>query len=168
MGIQTQLDILEETVSDIKEAIVNQDQILNESDPLYPTLPEAILNISSGATDQSLLKQILQGTVVSFEDNTIVYIRPYCFEGCNLLESALFSALLKIEIYAFNNCQAFSTLILPNTSVCILRSVNAFENTLIGAGDGYIYVPDDLWETYQTADNWIDLQNQILPISQLS
>lgn len=45
-------------------------------------------------------------------------------------------------------------LILRSQTVCTLDNINAFNNTLINAGTGYIYVPSALLANYQTATNW--------------
>ena len=56
---------------------------------------------------------------------------------------------------------------LPNvTSVPTLGSY-AFENTSISKGTGYIYVPDDLVESFKTASNWSTYANQIKGLSEL-
>jgi hypothetical protein len=57
------------------------------------------------------------------------------------------------------------TLILRNESaVCNLHNVNAFTNTPIASGSGYIYVPSALVESYKTATNWSTFANQIRAI----
>lgn len=78
------------------------------------------------------------------------------------------SSVISIGAYAFGGAQQLDTLILRNSSVCTLaNSTNTFTNTKIAAGTGYIYVPDNLVDSYKTATNWVTFANQIKPISEL-
>lgn len=78
------------------------------------------------------------------------------------------SSVTSIAAYALGNAQQLDTLILRNSSVCTLaNSTNTFTNTKIAAGTGYIYVPDNLVDSYKTATNWVTFANQIKPISEL-
>ena len=64
------------------------------------------------------------------------------------------SSVISIEAYAFGGAQQLDTLILRNPSVCTLaNSTNTFTNTKIAAGTGYVYVPDNLVDSYKTATN---------------
>lgn len=72
-----------------------------------------------------------------------------------------------IKNYAFNYARQLDTLILRDSNVCVLENINAFNNTKIAAGTGYIYVPDNLVDSYKTATNWVTFASQIKPISEL-
>lgn len=78
-----------------------------------------------------------------------------------------FLSVNNIKSYAFIYARQLDTLILRNSSVCTLEDTNAFNNTKIAAGTGYIYVPDNLVDSYKTATNWVTFANQIKPISEL-
>lgn len=67
----------------------------------------------------------------------------------------------------FAGASNLETLILRSTTICTLTSANGFSDTKIAAGTGYIYVPDNLVDSYKTATNWVTLANQIKPISEL-
>lgn len=62
---------------------------------------------------------------------------------------------------------ALSILILGSNELNPLSNINAFANTPISSGTGYIYVPDDLVESYKIATNWSTYADQIKPISEL-
>ena len=64
------------------------------------------------------------------------------------------------------NCKNLSALLLANDKVCTLANSNAFTGTPIASGTGYIYVNDDLVDTYKSATNWTVYKNQIKPISE--
>ena len=69
---------------------------------------------------------------------------------------------------AFYNCTKLSKFALPNiTSVPTLSSTNNFYNTPIANGTGYIYVPDDLVESFKSATNWNTYADQIKAISEM-
>ena len=50
-------------------------------------------------------------------------------------------------------------------SVCVLDNSNAFTNTPIASGTGYIYVPYSLVSSYKTATNWTYFSSQISAIA---
>lgn len=78
-------------------------------------------------------------------------------------------ALTKIDLPLVNNiggevfygCSKLVSVMLRNTeTVCSLYSTNAFTNTPIKTGTGYIYVPSALIEEYKVATNWSTYANQ--------
>lgn len=76
-------------------------------------------------------------------------------------------ALTSIKAYGFGYVDSLHTLVLRNSTVCTLENANAFIDTKIAAGTGYIYVPDNLIDSYKIATNWVTFANQIKPISEL-
>lgn len=77
------------------------------------------------------------------------------FYGCTKLQHADCGQLGNIPAQTFNACSALSELILRKTgSICTLGNVNGVNNTAIGKGTGYIYVPAALIEQYKAAANW--------------
>ncbi len=57
---------------------------------------------------------------------------------------------------------------MPNiTAVPTLSNSNAFANTPIAQGTGYIYVPDNLVASFKTATNWSTYASQIKGVSEL-
>lgn len=89
------------------------------------------------------------------------------FNVCTSLTTLDFSNIKTIE-YQFASSSSLSTLIIRNsTTLATLGSTNAFPNTPIAAGTGYIYVPDNLVDSYKQATNWSTFANQIKPLSEL-
>lgn len=78
-----------------------------------------------------------------------------------------FPKLKNIAVYAFAGCKNLTTFILRNSEVCNLYSTNAFSGTIVGDGDGYIYVPSDLVDTYKTATNWSAFADKIKSLDEL-
>lgn len=96
----------------------------------------------------------------------VTSISGFCFNYSSVQKIDT-SSLTSIKNFAFYNTKQLDTLILRNSSVCALENVNAFQDTKIAAGTGYIYVPDNLVDSYKTATNWVTFANQIKPISEL-
>ena len=97
----------------------------------------------------------------------VVSISGFCFNYSSVQKIDT-SSVISIEAYAFGGAQQLDTLILRNSSVCTLaNSTNTFTNTKIATGTGYIYVPDNLVDSYKTATNWVTFASQIKPISEL-
>ena len=116
-------------------------------------------------------------------------VSPRSFVGCSALSNVYSPKLLCIWDYAFYVCSsltrldignvteeyymtsighyafsksAIKTLIIRYTlSAFDLNNINAFENTPIANGEGYIYVPRALVEQYKTAENWSTFADQI-------
>ena len=84
------------------------------------------------------------------------------------IQTADFSAVKNINRTAFTDCRSFGTLIIRTPSVCVISDISvALRGSKIAAGTGYIYVPDNLVDSYKAATNWVALANQIKPISAL-
>lgn len=67
----------------------------------------------------------------------------------------------------FTSCNALKTLIINNPKLFRLTNSGGIEGTPIGKGKGFIYVPDDMVETYKAATNWSSYADQIKGISEL-
>lgn len=84
------------------------------------------------------------------------------------IRTADFAAVTNISRTAFTDCTSLETLIIRTPSVCVISDISvALRGSKIAAGTGYIYVPDNLVDSYKTATNWVTLANQIKPISAL-
>lgn len=73
--------------------------------------------------------------------------------------------ILIIYYSAFYGCANLKSVLIRNNN-CSLNHVNAFENTPIANGTGYIYVPDESVENYKVASNWTQYASQIKPLSE--
>lgn len=100
--------------------------------------------------------------LVSVSAQKVESIGQYAFYGCSALTKADFSAS-SIASYAFRNSK-LDALILRASVVCSLSNANAFLDTPIKSGTGYIYVPAALVDSYKAATNWTTYANQIRAI----
>ena len=95
-------------------------------------------------------------------------LRNYSLRDCSVLTEARFDSLTTIATQVFLNCTALEKLILGSSTLCELTNANAFQSSAIANGTGYVYVPDDLVDSYKkTATNWVTYANQIKGISEL-
>jgi hypothetical protein len=85
--------------------------------------------------------------------------------SCTKLQHADCGNLSNIPAQTFNACSALTELILRKTgSICSLSNVNGVNNSPIGKGTGYVYVPAALVESYKTATNWSTFADQFRAI----
>ena len=90
-----------------------------------------------------------------------------CFSGCTALSYANIGDCTSIAGSSFSNCSNLETLIITRTnSVPSMSNINAFSGSAIANGTGYIYVADNLYESYKTATNWSTYANQIRKLSE--
>lgn len=87
------------------------------------------------------------------------------FYNCTKLQHADFGKAGSIAAQAFNACSALTELILRKSdAVCTLSNTNGINNSPIGKGTGYVYVPSALVESYKAASNWSNFAAQIRAI----
>lgn len=137
--------------------------------------------------DDVVIDSIINRTITEFKDDTIETVGSYAFFQCNALvevdipncktlSSAAFqycgslrkvnSAAEAIGVELFRRgCGSMDTFILRNAEkVASLADKAGFNNTKIGSGTGYIYVPKSLVDSYKAATNWSTLSAQIRAI----
>lgn len=92
-------------------------------------------------------------------------VSTQAFYSCTKLQHADCGQLGNIPAQTFNACSALTELILRKTgSICTLSNVNGVNNTPIGKGTGYIYVPSALIENYKANSVWSTFANQFRAI----
>ena len=92
-------------------------------------------------------------------------IPTQCFYSCGVLEKADFGVAKSIAASAFPYCAELVTLILRRPDdICTLANKNAFTDTPIEDGTGYVYVPAELVDSYKAASNWSTFAAQIRAI----
>ena len=97
--------------------------------------------------------------------DNVVTMKSATFHSCTGLTKAEFGNLKSISANDFYNCTNLTALIILTPSVCSLSNTNAFTNTPIASGTGFVYVPDNLVASYKGATNWSAFANSIKPIS---
>ena len=94
-------------------------------------------------------------------------IGEQAFDSCTSLTTVNLPKCTSIGEYAFGSCASLTTIILSNNQVVTLKNIYTFINSSILNGIGYIYVPDNLVDSYKSDTNWSTCANQIKPISEL-
>lgn len=97
---------------------------------------------------------------------SVTTISNNAFSDCRSLARVEFPAVTSIYSGAFYNCESLKTVVLPGETQCKIFG-DVFGNTPVASGTGYIYVPDDLVDSYKAADNWSAYADQIKPLSEL-
>ena len=137
-----------------------------------------------GGGDHADEDAIVSGTITEYTNDRVTSIGVYAFYFCQSLTSVHFPAVTSIGYHTFNFCQSLTSADFPavtsiddeevfnlcrnltslilrvTTQVCTLSNTNAFNNTPIKSGTGYIYVPAALVDSYKTATNWTTYANQ--------
>ena len=76
------------------------------------------------------------------------------FQYCSALHRCEFDKPVSFGYGAFSPCANLTTFILNNKTLSTLSETNAFSETPIANGTGYIYVPKDVIESYKTNTKW--------------
>lgn len=95
-------------------------------------------------------------------------IGMHAVRSCKSLTTVDLGACKSLAVTAFEGDTLLTTVIIRTSSVCTMANVNVFQNTPIANGTGYIFVPDDLVESYKAATNWSTYAEQIVPLSAYS
>ena len=99
---------------------------------------------------------------------SIINLGSVTFRACTSLKYFIVPPLVSILYNAlFLGASKLSALIIQSNNMILLAQVNALQGTEIEKGTGYIYVPDDLVESYKGATNWSTYASQIKGLSEL-
>ncbi|MGN0568791.1 MAG: leucine-rich repeat protein [Acutalibacteraceae bacterium] len=91
-----------------------------------------------------------------------------CLRSCTKLERVDLGAATSIVRTAFTDSTALETLIIRTETLCTIADASVtLRGSKIAAGTGYIYVPDDLVDSYKAETNWVVFADQIKGLSEL-
>ena len=128
-------------------------------------------------TEQENFDSLIARTTTNFVEDTAPGIAQYAFYNYTTLASATLAATTinsnafqnctnlevvdltntspaTINTSAFASCSKLAHLILRSTTMATLSSTAAFTGTKIASGNGAIYVPSELVDTYKANANW--------------
>ena len=104
----------------------------------------------------------------SVDFSSVTSTGNYVCSGCSSLANIEFPVLTRVGNQMFLDCTSLTKVVLRKSdAITTLSNVNAFQNTPIASGTGYIYVPDALLSNYKSATNWSTYANQFKGISEL-
>lgn len=144
--------------------------------PMYTTIMDGEFMNCTGLTNVPYANQITYIKDNSFMNCTgfvsislpnVNYCGYSAFKGCINLSWCEFGSpgyYHQIRNTLFDGCTSLETFILRAEKLIPMQSTNAFQNTPIASGTGYIYVPSALVDSYKTETNWTTYANQIRAI----
>ena len=103
----------------------------------------------------------------SVELPSLTSISTQMFQRCEQMSRADFPSVTEILSRAFYYCSALDTLILRANQIVELQGTQHFYQTKIESGEGHIYVPAELVNSYKTAVGWSVYANRIRSIDDL-
>ena len=134
--------------------------------------------------EQACLDALVADTLTTFEDDGISYVGTNVLQYRDVLTSVTMSQCKAVNQYGLGNCTNLEVVDIKGTGTIdanafngdtklkhvILRgnargslsSTNAFTGTPLAIGEGAIYVPSTLVDSYKAGTNWSDFT--ILPI----
>ena len=134
-------------------------------------LNNSITSVTQSMNNMFQNCQMLSSIDLSNFDTSSVNALANMFYGCTNLTKIDISKFTSKELInnasMFYNCSKLATLIINNPSLFKMTSTNMLTGTPIASGNGYVYVPDDLVETYKSATNWSTYADQIKGMSEL-
>ena len=95
-------------------------------------------------------------------------IEEYAFQNATKLEVVDLTSQAAVSMAAgvFNGCSNLTHLIVRSTARSSLPSIAVLSGTKINNGEGGIYVPADLLDSYKSATNWSTYAKNIYPIGE--
>lgn len=137
------------------------------SSPLIKYLNRTMTDYESDTATVIAANAFYQFTNLSTATTSANTIGGNAFFGCTALTKVDMTGVSAAQIAAnaFSGCTKLTHLIIRSNSVGTLSATSALSGTKIAAGEGAIYVPSALVDTYKSATNWSTYANQIYPIT---
>lgn len=137
-------------------------------------VPEQVFNSCSALVSIEMAKAYGLGTHTIYNCPKVTDISLPSLESvgygsiraCAALTTLVLPMVNHIGDWAFHNDSSLVAVVLERDAVCVLTQTNAFTGTPIAKGTGYVYVPDNLVDSYKSATNWSTYADQIKPLSE--
>lgn len=173
MGTLTSISCSE--VTEIKDtSLYNCENLINVNFPKLETLGNYCLSDNWSLRTINLPNLITMGEQSMSSNYWLTNVNlpnleemgMMALSNCVILETLDFPKLKYIGMRCMYGCGKLTTLILRSETVCVLDEMGLAE-TAIAYGTGYVYVPDNLVDSYKSATNWSLCADQIKGISEL-
>lgn len=176
MTTEQYLNDLVNQKNNLVDNLVSKGVTASKDEKLNTLVPKVLDIQSGGSTDEELINSFISSIDNSLGENLtkipdgVTSIRPYAFYKCEKIPELIFNGdITFIGSRAFYFCTGVTKFVFPNvTSVPILDSTDAFQFTGVDAEGVYIYVPDNLVDSFKTDTTWSTYANQIKGISELT
>ena len=117
-------------------------------------------------TNDSKLKDLDLSSFDTSNATNMAYMLS--FTGINNIDLSSFNtSKITSNSQMFYSCTSLEKIIINRQDVFKMTNINMLSSTPIEDGTGFVYVPDDMVETYKSATNWSTYASQIKPISEL-
>ena len=113
------------------------------------------------------LDALVNNTLKSYINKTSTTIKGHTFRYSTELEYVDFHALTRVPTYTFAQCTGLKAFVIRTNRVCTLDNINAFDGSGLDNKTCFLYVPDNLVESYKAASKWSTYASQIKPLSEL-
>lgn len=88
------------------------------------------------------------------------------FQYCTGITKIELNKIETLESNCLQHCASLKSLVIRNTEkVCTMKSSNVLGGSITESG-GFVYVPDNLVDSYKNATNWSSYINFIKPLSE--
>lgn len=141
-----------------------------------------------GQGGDDIADSIVSRTIEEYINDKITSIGAHAFRDCSKMTTFICKNARQLGLYCFYNCDklkyvdvgfasigsalvfnsnsSLETLILRKTTVDTLANANRIP-TNVTTGTCFVYVPDELVESYKTANIWSTVASQIKPLSEV-
>ena len=155
-----------DTLSEIADAI--RGKTGSQAAIAVKNMASQIDSIQAGGGGSGDLDSLIAGTITEILGSNAMSVRASAFNGLSSLVTAEFMVVRNIYDYAFYGCSSLEALIIRTSdAICNLASTTAFYGSGIeSAGNGHIYVPDDMVYAYRSQTNWSNYASKIRPLSE--
>lgn len=113
--------------------------------------------------DDETFRQIVERSIISFEDDELTEVAHQAFHRCDKLIEVSIPNATNVGSQAFEGCSNLTTMYIgteldDETAICTLGGggTNSFPSSI-----GAIYVPYSLQDKYKTATNWSSFADKI-------
>ena len=107
------------------------------------------------------------GSLVDVNLPKVTTLKNYAMQKCTAVQRLDFQQKINCQGAVWYGCSSLTALILRSNQMCGLGNANCLTSTPIASGTGYIYVPDNLVDTYKANTNWSNYASQIKGLSEL-
>lgn len=150
------------TADDLKGATAIRESAFYNIDTLETVaLPDTVTTIGAKAFQDCLnIKKFSMG-------NGVTTIGTYAFSYCERMEHIIFSAAIgNIDTYVFAYCGKMKWYDFRSAiAVPVLAAGNAFQSL---GSNAKIVVPDNLYDTWVAATNWVNVSSKIVKASEVT
>jgi hypothetical protein len=97
----------------------------------------------------------------------VSYIPVSCAQSCQAEVVIIRGSYTEIANKAFNLATSLKAVIIPNATGAARLQSDSFERSALASGSAYLYVPDNMLETFKSSTNWSSFKNKTKSLNEL-